>query len=283
MASRILQKGKNRITQAYSGAHLAVDIGRSHLTGEPITSHSAGTVVMVQTGQKNNKNATGNKSYGNFVKIDHGDGYATLYAHLASVTVQKGATVMAGQIIGTMGNTGRSFGMHLHFEVRHHNARIDPTPYLEADLPIEKNVNHVTYRAYANKWWGEIVDCNDENTNGYAGVSERAMTALMAKADKGVLRYRVHLLEENRWLNWITGYSTSDKRGGYAGNIGKAIDAVQMELVDADGYDVQYRVSLTNATGWLSWYTGLRDTHGGGYAGVMGCPIDCIQIKIVKK
>ena len=142
---------------------------------------------------------------------------------------------------------------------------------------------HVTYRAYAGKWWSAIVDCNDVDSKGYAGVNNRAMTALAAKASKGKLRYRVHLLKENRWLNWIEGYDVNDSKTGYAGNIGKEIDAVQMELVGVDGYDVQYRVSLSDNKGWLSWYTGLRDSHGGGYAGVMGKPIDCIQVKVVKK
>ena len=276
MACRVLQKGVTRITQAYSNKHKAVDLGRSHITGEPITAHSAGTVIFCQTGQKNNQNATGNASYGNCVKIDHGDGYATLYAHLSKVNVKNGDKVKQGQVIGTMGNTGRSFGMHLHFEVRKDNARIDPTPYLEADLPLEEKI-HVRYKAYAGKWWSEVVDCNDKDSNGYAGVNGVAMTALIAKPDRGTLLYRVHLQKEKRWLPWVQNYDD------YAGNIGQAIDAVQMKLLDADGYEVQYRVSPTNSKKWYGWCKGTTDATGDGYAGVFGKPIDCIQIKIVKK
>jgi hypothetical protein len=148
----------------------------------------------------------------------------------------------------------------------------------KTDEPI-----HVKYRAYAGKWWGEIVDCNDKNSNGYAGVNNRAMTALMAKADKGKLRYRVHLLKEKRWLNWIEGYNTKDSIKGYAGNIGQEIDAVQMELTGLDGYVVQYRVSAISNTKWYGWCTNKTDATGDGYAGVFGKPIDCIQVKIVKK
>jgi hypothetical protein len=279
MASRVLQKGKTRITQPFSGAHGGVDIGRSHLTGEPVIAHSAGKVVMVQTGRKNQKDATGNASYGNFVKIDHSNGYATIYAHLDAVTVQKGETVAAGQVIGTMGNTGRSFGMHLHFEVRKDNVRIDPTPYLEADLPIAKDEIHVTYRAYAGKWWGEIVDCNDVNTKGFAGVQGKDMTAFMAKVTNGSIKYRVHLAYNNRWLNWISGYTTLNSRTGYAGNKGEIVDAVQIRYSGEDGYDLQYRVSLKENKKWLDWQSG---SDPDGYAGILGKSIDCIQCKIVK-
>lgn len=277
MASRILQKGINRITQGYSSEHKAVDIGRSHITVEPIIAHSAGKVVLLQTGQKNDKNATGNASYGNFVKIDHGHGWSTLYAHLATVTVKNGENVAQGQVIGTMGNTGRSFGMHLHFEVRQDNVRIDPTPYLEADLPIGEA--HVTYRAYAGKWWGEIVDCNDVNTKGFAGVQGKDMTAFMAKVTKGSIKYRVHLSYDNRWLNWISGYTTLNSRTGYAGNKGEIVDAVQIRYSGEDGYDLQYRVSLKENKKWLDWKSG---SDSDGYAGILGKSIDCIQCKIVR-
>lgn len=135
---------------------------------------------------------------------------------------------------------------------------------------------HVRYKAYAGKWWSEIVDCNDDNAQGYAGVQGKNMTALMAKPDKGTLKYRVHLVGKG-WLPWVENYTD------FAGVRGKAIDAVQMELVGVDGYDVMYRVSPAANKGWYGWCTGLTDKTGDGYAGVFGKPIDCIQVKIVKK
>ena len=276
MASRVLQKGVNKITQGYSEKHKAVDIGRSHLTGEPIIAHSSGKVVFCQTGHKNNKGATGNASYGNCVKLDHGHGYSTLYAHLATVKVKNGENVKQGQVIGTMGNTGNSYGTHLHFEVRLDNHNIDPIPYLEADLPlpIVKKLS-VKYKVYTKKWLTEVVDCNDDNEDGYAGIQGKNMTALIAKPTKGTLKYRVHLVDGN-WLPWVENYTD------YAGIRGKNIDAVQMQLLNVTGYDVQYRVSPSANKGWYSWCTGLSDATGDGYAGVFGKPIDCIQCKIVK-
>lgn len=135
---------------------------------------------------------------------------------------------------------------------------------------------HVTYKAYAGKWWADIVDCNDDNAQGYAGVQSRNMTALMAKPDKGTLKYRVHRVGKD-WLPWVENHSD------YAGVRGKAIDAVQMRLVGVEGYEVMYRVSPSANKGWYGWCTGLTDKTGDGYAGVFGNPVDCIQIKIVKK
>lgn len=273
MASRILQKGKNRITQGYGAGHKAVDIGRSHLTGEPIIAHSAGRVTFCQTGQKNNKGAKGNASYGNCVKLDHGHGYSTLYAHLATVTVKNGDKVKEGQVIGTMGNTGNSYGMHLHFEVRLDNKHINPTPFLEAGLPLPDI--DVTYKVYTNRWLPEVVNCNDKTTDGYAGIHTAPMSALMAKPSRGTLHYRVHVLNRG-WLPWVDNYED------YAGIRGKKIDAVQMQLLDVPGYEVQYRVSPQSNKGWFGWCTGLKDNTDDGYAGVFGKPIDCIQIKIIK-
>ena len=272
MASRVLKTGENQITQKYGNGHGGVDLVKYKSQLDAIIAHSDGKVIFCQTGQKNNPSASGNASYGNCVKIDHGNGYATLYAHLATVSVKLGDTVKRGQKIGTMGNTGRSFGAHLHFEVWSSVQRINPTPYIDADLPA-KGID-VTYKVCTNKWLPPVKNCNDFNSDGYAGINNKSVTAIMAKPDKGTLRYRVHLLKSNRWLPWVENYND------YAGNIGEAIDAVQMVLENADGYQVQYRVSAGGR--WYGWCTGLTDKIGDGYAGVFGKAIDRIQIKIVK-
>lgn len=275
MASRVLKTGENQITTKFSNAHKAVDLVKYKSQLDTIVAHSDGKVVRCQIGQKNNKGSTGNASYGNFVKIKHADGYSTLYAHLDKVKVSLGQVVKQGQEIGTMGNTGNSYGAHLHFEVRLNEKKIDPTDFLENDLPITKKEKiHVSYRTYTGKWLPWVVDYNEENSNGYAGINRKPATALLVKPDKGLLRYRVHLLEEKRWLPWVS--NAED----YAGNIGQEIDAIQMELLNVEGYQVKYRVSPKNSKKWYLWCNGLSDGTGDGYAGVFGVPIDCIQIYI---
>lgn len=89
-------------------------------TGTPI--HSAGDgIVYVAT-----YSSTG---YGNQVIIDHGFGYKTRYAHLHRISVNEGEKVKRGQIIGTMGNSGRSTGTHLHYEVLVKNKPVNPLNY----------------------------------------------------------------------------------------------------------------------------------------------------------
>lgn len=68
--------------------------------------------------------------YGNKIVIDHGNGYRTIYAHMSSLNVSSGQVVEKGQKIGVMGSTGRSTGIHLHFEVYKNGARIDPLTVL---------------------------------------------------------------------------------------------------------------------------------------------------------
>lgn len=75
----------------------------------------------------------GNRSgYGNCVIIDHGNGYKTLYGHLSKISVKKGTNVEKGEAIGVMGNTGNSFGVHLHFEIHKNGVAKNPITFLNS-------------------------------------------------------------------------------------------------------------------------------------------------------
>ena len=71
-----------------------------------------------------------NGGYGNFVKLNHQNGYKTAYAHMNSIAVRKGKTVQKGDLIGYVGSTGSSTGNHLHYEVYYQDKLIDPATTL---------------------------------------------------------------------------------------------------------------------------------------------------------
>lgn len=92
------------------GGHRGVDIAAPY--GTPICASDSGTVVEV---------VKMHYSWGNYVTIDHGNGYKTLYAHMSSFAVQLGDTVTQGQVIGYVGSTGDSTGNHCHFEMSYND------------------------------------------------------------------------------------------------------------------------------------------------------------------
>lgn len=100
----------------FGPTHLGIDI-TGHL-GDTVVAAGSGVVVLAQGGY--------NYGYGNFIEIDHGNGYATVYAHLSQINVTVCQGVYAGQAIGLVGSTGNSTGAHLHFEVRKGGSNIDP-------------------------------------------------------------------------------------------------------------------------------------------------------------
>lgn len=68
-------------------------------------------------------------SFGNYIEIDHGNGYVTVYGHLHKRSVKKGQKVERGQLIGQVGNTGRSTAPHLHYEIKYKNKTLDPSDF----------------------------------------------------------------------------------------------------------------------------------------------------------
>ena len=142
MGCRVLKVNDKKVTFPFKGAsHKGIDLVGPGSTLDYITAHSDGDVVAVVSNINYNTSGSGKRIYGNYVKIRHDNGMYTLYAHMkyGSVTVKVGQRVSRGHIIGYMGNTGYSFGAHLHFEVRNENDQyIDPTAFVDADLPAPK-------------------------------------------------------------------------------------------------------------------------------------------------
>lgn len=103
--------------------------GRGH-KGIDIAA-SAGTVIFAaEAGRVETASYGWNGGYGNWVVIDHGNGYKTYYAHQSKLLVSPGQYVERGDPIGQVGNTGNSFGNHCHFEVRYYGSYMNPMDYL---------------------------------------------------------------------------------------------------------------------------------------------------------
>lgn len=76
--------------------------------------------------------------YGNQVVIDHGFGYKTRYAHLKSINVSEGMVLKRGEMLGTSGNSGRSSGPHLHYEVIYRDQHMNPSNYFDLDITVDE-------------------------------------------------------------------------------------------------------------------------------------------------
>lgn len=108
-----------RITQDYWYGHRALDIAAP--TGSGVYAADGGFVSFV---------GWTDVGYGNLIRVDHGNGFATWYAHLSGFNITLGQAVKRGDLIGYVGSTGNSSGPHLHFEIRTASELINPRFYL---------------------------------------------------------------------------------------------------------------------------------------------------------
>lgn len=107
--------------------HTGVDLSAQY--GKPIYATGDGVVIRTEY-------STG--GYGLSVRIDHGYSYQTLYAHMSKILVSPGQTVKRGQLIGLVGNSGRSTAPHLHYEVRINGKPVNPVNFFYDDLSDEE-------------------------------------------------------------------------------------------------------------------------------------------------
>ena len=112
------------MSRGFKAGHYGIDItnGPVKVLGHPAVAADGGTVIQAATGW--------NGGYGKVVKIQHSNGLVTVYAHLQSIKVVKGQKVSRGQTIGLVGNSGRSSGPHLHFEVIKNGVKVNPLNYV---------------------------------------------------------------------------------------------------------------------------------------------------------
>lgn len=224
--SRVLKTKGNKVTWGYKkGTHNGIDIVGTGSTLDYIVAHSDGTVVQARNNYRTTDTSGG--SYGNYVLIKHNNGMYTLYAHMKcnSVTVKVGQKVKKGQTIGYMGNTGYAFGAHLHFEVRDKNNNIiDPTRYINADLPALNNTStNVKYQVgkvyktqvilkvrsgagtnYAQKTYNQLTK------NAQANAYNSGMNKNCLKSNTEVTCLETKKIGNDVWIRipsgWIAGY-----------------------------------------------------------------------------
>ncbi|MDD6275249.1 MAG: peptidoglycan DD-metalloendopeptidase family protein [Clostridia bacterium] len=101
--------------------HSGIDITMGGAYGKKIVASKAGTVI---------RTVHSNSGYGNYVMIDHGGGYVTLYGHCSSLAVSTGQKVSQGQTIAYIGTSGYSTGPHVHFEIRLNGEKVNPSNYV---------------------------------------------------------------------------------------------------------------------------------------------------------
>ncbi len=120
------------VGERWGSYHTGLDITGSH--GTEIHASESGTVLKINTTCTHDYGKTEScgcgGGYGNYIIIDHGNDFITLYGHLTEVDVEVGDTVKQGDVIGKMGSTGYSTGNHLHFEIRYQGYFLNPASYV---------------------------------------------------------------------------------------------------------------------------------------------------------
>lgn len=126
--------GENPSLYPTTNGHNGIDYGLPE--GVPVAAAAAGQVIRAEMDTETARNPKA--GYGNHVRIQHPNGWQTIYGHLSGISVSTGQFIRMGEQIGVSGNTGRSTCPHLHFELRTDVAAtraIDPAPFIVDEMP----------------------------------------------------------------------------------------------------------------------------------------------------
>lgn len=212
-----MKKGKCEITQNYNDNHKAIDLVGENYTLDDIVAHSDGVIEDIQDGYENLKGSSGAVAYGNYIKINHKNGYYTLYAHLQKgINLQKGTSIKKGEIIGYMGDSGNAYGKHLHFEVFKENEKINPLTYLNSNLPNsilpEETNSKLKYSSGQIVKIKEVYISSDSNESLIPIITEGKITRIIEDA-------RNPYLLDNGKIGWVNNESIiTNKKETYLSN-----------------------------------------------------------------
>lgn len=251
MKTRVLESGNCIITQEYNSSHPAIDLVGDNRTLDYIVAHSDGRVIAYQDGYDNIKGSIGTTAYGNYIKIDHGNGYSTLYAHMQKgLLVKNGEYVKKGQRIGYMWDSGNAYGKHLHFEVSKDDIRINPYEYLNNNL-YEENENK--YKI------GDIVNINGVYKSSTSNIK---LTPLIKRGTitRIVNNARNPYLLNNGNIGWVNDDTIVNdinylSNKNYTGN--SIVDALNEINIDSS---FSFRKKLANING-INNYQGSREQN----------------------
>lgn len=143
--------GSYRLSSGYGGRTDPVYGGGEFHQGQDFASRKGNPVYATGNGivEKVDFKFHG---YGNEVVINHGFGYETRYAHLSTIKVTEGMTVERGDMIGAVGNSGKSTGPHLHYEVLYMGRRVNPMPFMDLTMSVSEFKAMVDKRQVESKY-----------------------------------------------------------------------------------------------------------------------------------
>lgn len=252
MNCRVFKNGQCKVTFPFKGeSHKGIDMVGPNSTFDYVVAHSDGEVVAVVSHIDYNTSKSGKRTYGNYVKIRHDNGMYTLYAHMkyGSVEVKVGQRVSKGQVLGYMGNTGYSFGAHLHFEVRNENDQyIDPTQYVDNDLPAPKQPEpapaELKYKVGDNVEINGVYTSSDSDNRLNPAITKGTITDIL------VGKRNPYLLNDGGigWVNddCIVGTSTSEIRVGDKVKVKKGSRSYAGVSLASFVYENEYEVMEIN-------------------------------------
>lgn len=251
--ARPINDSTPNVTNPFSSSHLGTDYG--YINGTPIYASESGKVIQCKTGETRqwiantpsdpykttSTRSLRTEDYGNYVKIDHGEGYATLYAHqkAGSISIRVGDAVKKGQKIGEVGTTGNSTGNHLHWEVRLNDKCIDPVPLLDASFTQYSDSEPVTPLPPTGSDQQTIIDQlraeRDTNWNLYQ--NERQAKIDLEDALDKKNKVNESLSKENETLKSSVESLTKEKEGISASlqSLKNSLDSTKVELEVCNG------------------------------------------------
>ena len=268
--------GPRYVFGEYDPGHGAIDIGTGE--GTPVIATKSGTITFTNEGCSVGDHSCGG-GYGNYIKMEHGDGIESLYAHLRQVLVSEGDTVVQGQIIGYSGNTGRSTGPHLHFEIRLNGTKVDPLEYVDPENPrpvqsyILADVDDTGSSAEENK----AAVCTALLNSGF---SENAVAGMMVNiAAEGGFRTNnlENCYEENQCC------TVNGKNYGYCVHTeiaGFGSDTLYTNGVDSGAYSRESFVNDHAGYGLIQWTSSGRKAGLYDYAKSQNKSIAALSVQL---